>query len=138
MKKDSETINERIAKIRAHYCKGNNIQFASQMGESPNTTSNWASKSYAKIGLNVILKISDKFPNVDLNWLIKGKGEMEQQASTTDNSLRVEVLQKEIDSLKTTIIEKDKEIIAAKDKLINVLEQQVKPVEKSVPSLVGF
>ena len=68
-------INERIKKIREHFCDDNNVKFAEIMEENPNTTSNWIGGS-RKIGKSVIDKIINRFSDVNPTWLITGDGEM--------------------------------------------------------------
>lgn len=71
-------IYERIKKIRIHYFNDNNTKFAEFVGEKTTTTSGWTSGTGGKrgIGLNIIQKITNKFPDVNLDWLITGKGNM--------------------------------------------------------------
>ena len=71
-------IYERIKEIRLHYFDDNNTKFAEFMGEKTTTTSGWTSGTGGKrgIGLNIIQKIVNKFPDINLNWLITGEGEM--------------------------------------------------------------
>jgi hypothetical protein len=81
-------INGRLKQVRKHLCNGKNKDFASAVGESTNTTSNWMVEGYS-IGIGVISKIAAAFPNVNLDWLITGDGEMLKSGnvghSTTGN-----------------------------------------------------
>lgn len=67
-------ITERIKKVREHYAGGNNEKFAEIIGEKPNTVSNWANRGPGNI--SVLIKLSDTFPDLNLNWLIAERGEM--------------------------------------------------------------
>lgn len=66
------TEGERISDIISHFCKSK-ADFARNMGESPQTISNWVSRGAGK---NVLNKILSKFPDVNATWLITGEGEM--------------------------------------------------------------
>ena len=71
-------INERIKKIREKFCNNSNKDFAERLGVAPNTASNYIKDGYS-IGLNVVQYIQEKFPEVSVEWLISGSGEMLKQ-----------------------------------------------------------
>lgn len=76
-------IRDRIKQIREYYCGGNNEKFAQLLEEQPNTVSNWANRGLNNI--SVLLKLSDTFPDLNLDWLITGNGEMIK----TGNSIKI-------------------------------------------------
>jgi hypothetical protein len=69
------TISNRIEKIRAKFCDGNNTIFAQMMDEKTNTTSGWI-RGKRGIGINVIGKILQKFPTINPSWLLLEDGKM--------------------------------------------------------------
>lgn len=72
-----KNIHNRIKEVRSHFCKRRdaNAEFAERVGESQATTSNWVSGSRG-LGLDVVKKIIDAFPDVNGDWLLTGEGEM--------------------------------------------------------------
>ena len=68
-------VNERIKKIRERFCSDSNKEFAKKMGVAPNVVNNYVRNGYS-VGQGVLYKILDKFPEVDKDWLLTGKGEM--------------------------------------------------------------
>lgn len=66
------------------------------------------------IGSESLLKIFTAFPDINLKWLITGKGEMlDNHAQTADNKFAMELIEKkeaEIKSLERKIWEQEKEI----------------------------
>lgn len=70
-------IKYRIKQVREYYCEGNNEKFAQLLGEQPNTVSNWANRGMNNI--SVLIKLSDTFKDLNLDWLITGDGEMLKQ-----------------------------------------------------------
>lgn len=63
---------ERISEICEFFCKTKR-EFASKLGERPQTVSNWFSRDN---GINVLNKVADAFPEVNKAWLITGEGKM--------------------------------------------------------------
>ena len=63
---------ERIAMIISQFCESK-ADFARKIGERPQTVSNWVSRGAGK---NVLNKILGYFPEVNVNWLLTGEGEM--------------------------------------------------------------
>ena len=74
------------------------------------------------VGSENLLKIYNAFPDVNLTWLITGKGEMlDNHAQTADNKFAMELIGKkeaEIKSLYRKIWEQEKEIEELKKSLI--------------------
>lgn len=75
-------MKDRIKQIREYYCDGNNEMFAQLLGEKPNTVSNWINRGMNNI--SVLNKLSNTFPDVDLNWLIRGEGQMSRKKVSDD------------------------------------------------------
>lgn len=69
---------ERIAMIISQFCESK-ADFARKIGERPQTVSNWVSRGAGK---NVLNKILGYFPEVNVNWLLTGEGEMINQSPT--------------------------------------------------------
>lgn len=69
---------ERIAMIISQFCESK-ADFARKIGERPQTVSNWVSRGAGK---NVLNKILGYFPEVNVNWLLTGEGEMINQSHT--------------------------------------------------------
>ena len=70
---------ERIAMIISQFCESK-ADFARKIGERPQTVSNWVSRGAGK---NVLNKILGYFPEVNVNWLLTGEGEMINQSSNS-------------------------------------------------------
>ncbi len=71
-----KTIGERIEYVKEYFFgkeRGSNVAFANKVEEKSNTVSNWFSRGDG-LGLNVAQKIINAFPEVDVNWLLTGKG----------------------------------------------------------------
>ena len=131
-------LNSRIKEIIDKFEGGNVAKFSQRLEKVSQQRLNrifnldTRTKKFPSVPDDVLISIAKSIPKVNLCWLLTGSGEMEQsQASTTDSSLRVEALEREVNTLKD-------ELLATKNELIAMLKRQVKPVEKSVPSLVGF
>lgn len=76
-------IGDRVKTIREVFCDGSNLDFASQMGESPTTVSNWVKSE--KLGLRVITKILNRYSEINPSWLLTGEGEMIKPNSLPNN-----------------------------------------------------
>lgn len=66
---------ERIALIISQFCESK-ADFARRIGERPQTVSNWISRGAGK---NVLNKIINFFPDININWLLTGEGNMINQ-----------------------------------------------------------
>lgn len=70
------------------------------------------------ISTDTLLKISDTFPEINLDWLITGKGEMlRHEAPTATTEPRNDTLAALIASFQATLAEKDKQI----DHLLDII-----------------
>lgn len=81
---NEKSINTRIKYIRELLCNNSNIKFAKQLGKEPNTTSNWVRDGYS-VGRGVASDIVRAFPQIDIDWILTGEGEMLKEA--TSNSV---------------------------------------------------
>lgn len=63
---------ERIAQIISGFCESK-ADFARKVGEKPQTISNWVARDN---GMNVLNKIIEVFPEINIDWLMTGEGEM--------------------------------------------------------------
>lgn len=79
-------IGERVKAFREASCGGSNTVFADMVGESTKTTSNWCAASSLSQG--VILKIKKAFPQINLDWLITGEGNMTLSESACNEQTR--------------------------------------------------
>lgn len=130
------TEGERISDIISHFCKSK-ADFARNMGESPQTISNWVSRGAGK---NVLNKILSKFPDVNATWLLTGEGEMirsdykqgsVQQANQKPNttfeeqpSLDYEQSDKSSD-LRLKIISAYEEVLKSKDAAFDRMQREL-------------
>lgn len=63
---------ERISQIISEFCESK-ADFARKVGEKPQTISNWVARDN---GMNVLNKIIEVFPEINMDWLMTGHGEM--------------------------------------------------------------
>ena len=78
--------NERICKIREHFCGGNNKVFAEVLGFSTQFASN-ITKSGKNVGDKTLDNILSKFPSVNPVWLKMGVGEMLKSGNGSDKDM---------------------------------------------------
>lgn len=71
------TVGQRISLLIDHYCGGNEKRFAESLGVSPAVINNYTNgKQQSKPGFDVLYKICTTYPQVQIEWLISGQGEM--------------------------------------------------------------
>ena len=68
-------LNDRIKQIRSFLFDDNNRKFSSEIGENEQTMSQICSNK-RNAGLEIVQKILNNLPEVDANWLLRGKGNM--------------------------------------------------------------
>ena len=78
-------INNRIRKIRQHFCNGNNIQFAEMLNKTASVTS--ALCNAAPVGRKTIEDLLKAFPEVSEQWIMYGVGDMFGKQSVTQNNV---------------------------------------------------
>lgn len=79
------TLNERISKI-IEYSKLSSSEFADEIDVQRSSISHITS-GRNKPSLDFLIKVKDKFPELQWDWIIKGEGEMFEntQTETTEN-----------------------------------------------------
>ena len=82
-------VNERIKKIREHFCNGNNIQFAEILGVSPQYASDLVSGG--SVGNKKLDKILEKFPKVNPVWLKMNIGDMIENNINQKNNRNINI-----------------------------------------------
>jgi hypothetical protein len=142
-----KSINTRIKEVREHYCHDSNKEFATVLSESGATVNNWIRDGYS-VGRGVASKIVTKFPEVDLNWLLTGNGEMLKannigHTTAGDNSPisgninvnecrnELEKAKMEISYLKEIVKEKDMQM----EELKTLFEKRLKDKEEIIELL---
>lgn len=78
------TVGQRITLLIEHFCKGNEKRFAESLGVSPAVINNYTNgKQQSKPGFDMLYKICKTYPQVQIEWLISGQGEMLKPAAAT-------------------------------------------------------
>lgn len=74
------TVGQRITLLIDHYCGGSEKRFAESLGVSPAVINNYTNgKQQSKPGFDMLHKICTTYPQVQIEWLISGYGEMLKQ-----------------------------------------------------------
>lgn len=123
-------IGERVFQIRAKFCDGDNTKFADLMGESKTTVSNWCNAE--SLGKNVIVKLLDRFKEVDANWLISGEGEMFKVGIFIGN--RIEKL---IDGLGVSVEQFCKSIGVTQSFILSMFKRNTEPSTRVIASILN-
>lgn len=71
-----QELGGRILQIRRTFFEDNNRRFAEKIGENEKTLSQICSGD-RNGGWAIVQKILDNMPNINANWLLKGRGEMQ-------------------------------------------------------------
>jgi phage repressor protein C with HTH and peptisase S24 domain len=70
-------VNERLISLIDVLTRGNEKKFAESIGVKPAVINNYTTgKQQSKPGFEVLRKILDVYPDVNMEWLLAGKGEM--------------------------------------------------------------
>lgn len=120
-------LNDRIKQIRSFLFDDNNRKFASEIGENEQTMSQICSNK-RNAGLEIVQKILNSLPEIDANWLLKGKGNM-----TIDRSGKSVSVQ---DSPQATISNGDMAINAPVE-LLNLLTSQQETIKRLTEIIAG-
>jgi hypothetical protein len=80
-----KSVNDRIKKVREHFCDDNNLKFAEILDVTPQYASN-ITKNGKSVGYKVFDNILSKFPNINPNWLKMGEGEMIKNSQHLENT----------------------------------------------------
>lgn len=87
MQDKNKEINRRITQIKAHFCDGNNKKFAERLQCTEQYASNICNGTKA-VGVKLLEKILDIFPDVSKSWLFTGEGGMLMDGSPGGNQQR--------------------------------------------------
>lgn len=113
-------LSDRISQIRQTFCEDNNREFSELINVNEQALSQICSGK-RNAGLEIVQKILDNLPEIDANWLLRGKGNM-----TIDRSGKsVSVL----DSPQATISNGDMAINAPAE-LLNLLTSQQETIKR--------
>lgn len=113
-------LNDRIKQIRLVLFDDNNRKFASEIGENEQTMSQICLNK-RNAGLEIVQKILNNLPEIDANWLLRGKGNM-----TIDRSGKSVSVQ---DLPQATISNGDMAINAPTE-LLNLLTSQQETIKR--------
>jgi phage repressor protein C with HTH and peptisase S24 domain len=70
-------VSKRLSLLVDHISNGNEKKFAESIGVKPAVINNYTTgKQQSKPGFEVMSKILDRYPHVNIDWLITGYGEM--------------------------------------------------------------
>ncbi len=68
-------VSQRITHLVNHFTSGNEKKFAESLGVKPAVINNYTNgKQQSKPSFDVVLKIIDQYPDVNVNWLYTGRG----------------------------------------------------------------
>lgn len=113
-------LNNRINQIRSSLFDDNNRKFASAIGKNEQTMSQICLNK-RNAGLEIVQKILDNLPEIDANWLLRGKGNMTIDRSDKNVSVH--------DSQKTTISNGGMAINVPAE-LLNLLTSQQETIKR--------
>ena len=120
-------LNDRINQIRSLLFDDNNRKFASAIGKNEQTISQICLNK-RNAGLEIVQKILDNMPEVDANWLLRGKGNM-----LIERKSKVVQVQ---DSSQTTVSNWDM-ANGAPAKLLTLLNEQQETIKKLTEIIVS-
>jgi hypothetical protein len=98
------------------------IEFAESIGTTPTYLSQCLTTSKRSFGVDFLLRIKHKYPNVNLNWLIADEGEMFLSAPTGAPS-------------RTPVVNRSCPYCKDKDELIAMLKRSLSLALESVDNL---
>jgi phage repressor protein C with HTH and peptisase S24 domain len=76
------TVNQRLVSVIEHLTNGNEKRFADGLGVSPAVINNYTTgKQQSKPGFEMLARIAETHPAINIEWLISGRGEMLKPAS---------------------------------------------------------
>ena len=108
-------LNDRISQIRQTFCEDNNREFSELINVNYQALSQICSGK-RNAGLEIVQKILDNLPEIDANWLLRGKGNMTIDRSGKNVSVQ--------DSPQATVSNGDMTINAPAELLILLTSQQ--------------
>lgn len=113
-------LSDRISQILQTFCEDNNREFSELINVNEQALSQICSGK-RNAGLEIVQKILDNLPEIDANWLLRGKGNM-----TIDRSGKSLSVQ---DSPQATISNGDMAINAPTE-LLNLLTSQQETIKR--------
>lgn len=120
-------LSDRISQIRQTFCEDNNREFSELINVNEQALSQICSGK-RNAGLEIVQKILDNLPEIDANWLLRGKGNM-----TIDRSGKLVSVQ---DSPQATISNGDMAINAPAE-LLNLLTSQQETIKRLTEIIAG-
>ena len=102
-------ILERIRLIMKEY-KLSERQFALQIGVTPSVINTMFQRKQDNVKLSTIANILNTFQDIDVEWLVEGKGEMYRKIVNANADEDVSLLKEIIKNLNYTIQEQKKKI----------------------------
>ncbi len=106
----------RIKAFREHFSL-NQVEFAQNIGTVKQTISRLEADE-GKPSFDIIFSIKEKYPTIDLNWLVSGKGKMFVPEGQNQNEQPAEARKES-----SNCAECRAELAAAKDKIIELQNQ---------------
>ncbi|MDO5615198.1 MAG: helix-turn-helix transcriptional regulator [Cruoricaptor ignavus] len=126
------TLNERITKIIA-YSELSSSEFADAV-DVPRSSISHIASGRNKPSLDFLIKVKDRFPELEWDWLIKGKGEM-LKSDSTENEIPNEVDKRTTTSLPDlfTLIDDDNFGITESEDRLSKENPREEPVPNKEP-----
>lgn len=72
------TIHERVSQLVDHFSKGNKTSFGKETGILPGVLASITGGRLSKPSFELLQKIMARFPSINGNWLLMGRGSMLQ------------------------------------------------------------
>ncbi|CAI8272321.1 MAG: hypothetical protein CNE98_07630 [Bacteroidetes bacterium MED-G17] len=83
------SISQRVVKILTHY-KLNNAQLAQKLNVSPPVVTHLKS-GRNKPSFDMLVQLSNSFPDIDLRWLVHGEGDMIDHKNSQVDDIKAKV-----------------------------------------------
>jgi phage repressor protein C with HTH and peptisase S24 domain len=82
-------VSQRLSEIIEQFAEGNEKRFAESIGVKPAVINNYTKgKQQSKPGFEVLQKICDTYPSINIEWLINGRGQLRKgQTKPTERVL---------------------------------------------------
>ena len=124
-----ETVNDRINQV-IRWSGFSKAAFADKIGEKRFNINNVTGAKQIGVSHSLLYKIADTFEEIDLDWLIKGKGKMlkvDNEFYSGMSDERIKILNAEysgqITMLRALLKEKEKELFKAWGELEKILKK---------------
>lgn len=123
------TFGQRFLKFRS-YTQLNQNEFAEKVGVSQGNLTHWEN-DYNRPNTIKINKIKSAFPELNINWLITGSGEMLNNDETLKKeSLLIDGYKKQIKELQDKKKELEDRVQSLTDTLLNLYKQMLEQNKK--------